>query len=261
MEAPGPLYMEFDNQTDFLDLTPRHSRIAYQTAQQHYWADDEEMSSPHLLGLPLELRLSVYEYLLHGETHVCGSKETTFRATDEGTRYLTPWCNATLVCRQFHTELREFMDKRRDTPLGQTWTVQLSAPTPPGRARPLKRTLPCTPINLRTVWIDVPYDSTPDLVSRVGPYAAFINLMRSGPALNHNRQEVELSSVRELILNCIWLGREQDQRQRLAICARFNSIFRTRHDCPELSTIQRYKFYVDEVYQFTDHVLHGDEDS
>lgn len=92
----------------------------------------EKMPTPSLLGLPLELRLAIYDCLLYEETQVRYAQGDNrkqecllYTRASIAVKYHTSWCNAMLVCRQLRTELDEYLAKQKETPQGSTWISQM----------------------------------------------------------------------------------------------------------------------------------------
>lgn len=187
------------------------------------WAGRRKTSTSSLLRLPLELRIAIYEDLIYEEIYVQDRSQGKAKGIarlfkKKTTRYWPSWCNAMLVNRQICSELQQYMEKKKDTLAGKTWTIQLP-PLPCVPIEPASRTLPCSLKDLKIVRFDIPLEDqpwwTPDTVNllcrNIDYYIHHFPILpsdRSLTALRNHRRLDEPMSINEVILAFTWLGHE-----------------------------------------------------
>ena len=157
-----------------------------------------------LLGLPFELRVTIYEHVIHARTDVANDKYGNgrlccdFAARNESTtKYLTPWCSLMLACRQTASELRAHMAKLRlhKPLLSETWVVYLGMES----LKPVQRTLPCSPTHLKTLRIHTTLRPPCCVTEIARSFVQTISLLtRIGPGLKVGRPPKTSKSYRSL---------------------------------------------------------------
>lgn len=143
-----------------------------------------------LLDLPVELRLAIYDVIIHLREDVVGRQaagKNRRHTRFDPPVYLTSWCALMLVCRQVASELRYHMAKMGSN----TWVIELenghASPVP----KPVRRCLPCSPTHLRALRVNTPLRAGSMPLTTALTLDRIISvLVRSGPLLN---ADVELS--------------------------------------------------------------------
>ena len=68
-----------------------------------------------LTNLPAEMRLTIYDLVIHQSTHIVQAGDLdkeSVSSTTNGLAYLAPWCSLMLVCKQIRSEMIQEIAKR-----------------------------------------------------------------------------------------------------------------------------------------------------
>ena len=175
-----------------------------------------------LLYIPIEIRLTIYEALIHHDIDIEERKTRKEKCSDSSGRpaYLTPWCALMLVCRQTASELRHHMAKQRLLGAGQpcilnTWVLGLDSNHANSATRIESIRMPCSPAHVKALRVDVPLHK--EYKAWTIALALDMNisrLVRSGPRLNADEYLLKPLRFGELQLAFSWVDREEQPLYR-----------------------------------------------
>ena len=168
----------------------------------------------NLLALPAEIRLAIYDSVIHLKTDLLPAhntkarKETTLLFT---TLYLAPWCNFMLACREIAVELRDHMMKHvnGNQSVHNTWILELKGERGNTWFKPSHCILPCPPVNLKALRVEVPlHTGYPPWATALALDSIISRMVRSGPSLDMHKPWKVPMRVNELELSFTWVYRK-----------------------------------------------------
>lgn len=117
----------------------------------------------HLLALPPELRIAIYDAVLHAATDIdqrlyAKGDALLMSSNDRSSRYLAPWCSLMLTCSQIATELRDYMAKQisQKRCSFMSWVVEFKNFREIAAKQTYRRRSPCSPSQLRVLRLEIP---------------------------------------------------------------------------------------------------------